>query len=97
MEDAHGLCKECGEDFEIDSENRGTNESLCETCFNLLQGKDPTIQKVKMLKTHAPKEIPNGSIGTTVDGRDIKEQGLHHVEFDFGFAAYVFSYEVEKI
>jgi len=37
MEDAHGVCKECGEDFFTDSENCGTDESLCEECFKLLQ------------------------------------------------------------
>jgi hypothetical protein len=50
-----------------------------------------------MLKTHAPKEIPNGSIGTVKDGRDIDERGLHYVEFDCNFAAYVYCHEVEKI
>ena len=37
MEDTHGICKECGEDFFVDSENCGTDESLCEECFNILQ------------------------------------------------------------
>jgi len=99
MEGAHGVCKECGEDFFVDSENCGTDESLCEECFNLLQEEDSPIiiQRVKMLKTLAPKEIPNGSIGTAMDGRDIKERGLHYVEFDCNYAAYVYPHEVEKI
>ena len=59
--------------------------------------KNRTLQRVKMLKTHAPKEIPNDSIGTVMDGQDIEEPGLHYIEFDCNFAAYVYNHEVEKI
>ena len=55
------------------------------------------MQRVRMLKTLAPKEIPNGSIGTVKCQCSIKENGLHYVEFDCGFAAFVFNCEVEKI
>lgn len=36
MRGARGVCKECGEEFFVDSENCGTDESLCDECFNLL-------------------------------------------------------------
>jgi len=32
---ARGICKECGEEFFIASENCGCDESLCEDCFNM--------------------------------------------------------------
>jgi len=34
MEGIRGVCKECGEEFFVDSENCGTDESLCEECFS---------------------------------------------------------------
>ncbi len=38
MQGVRGICKECGEEFFVDSENCGTDESICERCFNILQG-----------------------------------------------------------
>lgn len=55
------------------------------------------IQRVKMLKTRAPKKIPNGSIGGVIGPKDIRKYGLHLVEFDCGFAAFVTPDEVEII
>lgn len=37
MEGAQGTCKECGKKFFVDSENCGTDESLCEKCSNWFQ------------------------------------------------------------
>lgn len=37
MRGARGVCKECGEEFFVDSENCGTDESLCDECFNWLR------------------------------------------------------------
>ena len=54
-------------------------------------------QRVKMLKTLAPKEIPNGSIGTVKDDHNIEEPGLHLVEFDCNWTAYVYGHEVKKL
>jgi len=39
-----GICKECGEEFFVDSENCGTDESLCEECANWLLDMEEDIQ-----------------------------------------------------
>ena len=63
----------------------------------LAMGETKIMERVKMIKTLAPKEIPNGSIGTVKCQCSIKKNGLHYVEFDCGWAAYVYGHEVEKI
>ena len=49
--------------------------------------------RVKMIKTLAPDEIPNGSEGL-LQG-EISERGLHFVEFDNGKAAFLYTNEFE--
>ena len=58
------------------------------------------MQKVRMIKSQAPDEIPNGSIGVVVGG-DITRPGLAFVRFKrkwFGkIWAFVYPNEVELI
>ncbi len=51
--------------------------------------------KVKLLKTLAPDDIPNGSIGEVVDGSNPHDPGLHMVVFG-EWVAYVYPDEVEE-
>lgn len=43
MEGVCGICKKCGEEFFVESENCGTDESLCEECFNIFQEEENTV------------------------------------------------------
>lgn len=51
--------------------------------------------RVKMVKTMAPVEIPNGTLGTVVKG-DI-ESGAARVEWDNGFVVPMYRDEVEVV
>jgi len=42
-----GICKECGEEFFVDSENCGTDESLCEECANWFLDMAEDIQRLR--------------------------------------------------
>jgi len=42
-----GICKECGEEFFVDSENCGTDESLCEECANWFLDMTEDIQRLR--------------------------------------------------
>ena len=37
MEGARGVCKECGTEFFVYSENCGSDESLCEECLTEME------------------------------------------------------------
>jgi len=47
-----------------------------------------------MLKTLAPEQIPNGTIGTVIGDTDLSRPGLYLVEFDIG---YVYRSEIEVV
>jgi hypothetical protein len=47
MEGAYGICKECGKAFFVDSENCGTDESLCEECWNYFSEMEKEIECAK--------------------------------------------------
>ena len=52
------------------------------------------MEVIEMLKTLAPKEIPNGTRATISNPlRD----GLNYVVFDNGYAAYVYKHEVRSL
>jgi len=55
MEGAHGVCKECGENFFVDSENCGTDESLCEDCNALVYVMDGEVRQTSNLEDHICK------------------------------------------
>jgi len=42
-----GICKECGEEFFVDSENCGTDESLCEECLDWFLDMEEDIQRLR--------------------------------------------------
>ena len=42
-----GICKECGEEFFADSENCGTDESLCEECLDWFLDMEEDIQRLR--------------------------------------------------
>ena len=53
------------------------------------------MQKIRMIKTLDPENIPNGTIGETLDP-DIKSPGLHKVIFN-EWVLFVTPYEVELV
>ena len=53
------------------------------------------MTRVRMLKTLAPVEIPNGTLGTVVSG-DITS-GMARVEWDNGYVIPMYRNEVEII
>jgi len=68
MRGARGICKECGEEFFTDSENCGTDESLCDECYNLFleqqnensQPEDSADKPCKCLAMNNPEANKNG-------------------------------------
>ncbi len=52
------------------------------------------MQRVTMIQTLDPDKIPNGSTGTVIGKHDISGPGLHHIQFDCGYHAYVYPGEV---
>ena len=53
------------------------------------------MQKIRMVKTLDPENIPNGITGVTFD-KDIKSPGLHQAIFR-GWRVFVFAHEVELV
>ena len=52
-------------------------------------------QRVQMVKTLAPVEIPNGTKGTVITG-DIKS-GMARVQFDNGYVLPMYRHEVVEL
>ena len=57
MQRIHGICKECGGDFFVASENCGTDESLCEFCFNTLQEMEKENKSKRMVGRNGYKSV----------------------------------------